>query len=484
MATQITNLFLYRWRYVLGFSLISLAALGLLLIAVVFIPGGISKAEIHSVAASESLSFTSFAPSAVIDAPYHALQWLSIRVFGLNDISIKLPSALIAILTVVGVVGLLRYWFRRNVAVLTTIVVLTTGQFLFFAQSGTPRIMPIFWAVWILLSALMMSRQAHFSTLWKVIFFATAALSLYTPLSIYMLLAVVSAGILHPHLRFIVRRMAPTRVSLAILFAVGIVTPLAYAISVDRHILYHLIGWPGLPITWQQNLSELVTRYVDFTSVSHGIDLTPIYGLGVIMLVILGIVRFATTKYTARGYILTAWIVLLLPVIVLNPREVGVTFVPITLLVAMGIDLLFQRWYSLFPRNPYARVAGLVPLAILMGGMIASGVTRYVNDYTYDPIKANQFSQDLTLANRQIAMLNGDQTISIVITKSSAPLYRVLEKYNPAVHVSTHLPSSLPSSGPLLVARGVQMSPSTDHLAQIITNNKTLYADRFYLYRK
>lgn len=483
MATKISDLILYRYRFMLGYVLISLAGLGLLWVALFVTPGGIDSAEIHSVIITSSLSVHSLDPANIINAPYHLLQALSMQIFGINNFAIKLPSAFIAILTVIGAVGLLGQWFRRNVAVLTIIIALTTGEFLFLAQNGTPAIMPIFWSVWILHSALMVSRRANFSLLWKVILFGTAALSLYTPLSIYIIVAVVSAGLLHPHLRYLIRQMTWWRVLLAVLFAVGIITPLAFAIDLNPTIFFKIIGLPN-HIDLAHNLAELSIRYTNFMDDSNSPDLTPIYGLGSILLALLGVVRFVTTKYTARNYILTALIVLLVPAVLLNPKQIGVTFVPIILLVAMGIDLLFRRWYSLFPRNPYARLAGLIPLAVLIGGMITSGIVRYVDSYTYDPTKVQQFSFDLNFVNRELSSLQPGQTLTLVSTKRALPLYQVVAQHTDKLNVVTSMPTELPSTGPVLMARGVQYPPRTDNLSRILTNDMTLYGDRFYLYQK
>lgn len=480
MTTKLANLELYRWRYGIGYSFLALAGLALLVMVLFYVPGGLTHAEMQSVVATATLSFHSLNPDAVINAPYHVLQWLSIRTFGLTPFSVKLPSAVIAVLTMIGVIGLLRYWFRRNVAILTSIIVVTTGQFLFLAQNGTPEIMTIFWAVWILFAALMVSRAARFSTFWKVILFGTAALSLYTPLSIYMLVAVVSAGLLHPHLRYLIRQMSTLKVLVAIVFAAAIITPLGYAISLDHSVLLHLIGWPHLPIAWHHNAALLFNEYMNVTAPTHTPILTPIYGLGYVLLGILGIIHFVTTKYTARGYILTAWIVLLLVVVAFNPSDVAVTFVPVMLLVAMGIDSLFRRWYSLFPRNPYARIAGLVPLAVLLGGMISSGLIRYFNTYTYEPTKVRQFSPDLQIVNREVARTG---SLTLVVRSDQMAFYTVLAKYNPHVQV-TQTVTQPTTNHPVLVERGVQKQPSIDGLSRIVTDGLSHDADRFYLYQK
>lgn len=142
MGKQMTDYLLYRWRYVLGYGLIGLTVIGLLIVAGLFIPGGLSQAEMHSVVSSNAsaLSLDSFQPESVINLPYHLLQHASLSLFGVSNISIKLPSLLLGLFSVVGMFLLLRMWFRENVAVLTAVIVITTGQFLFVAQSGTSSI--------------------------------------------------------------------------------------------------------------------------------------------------------------------------------------------------------------------------------------------------------------------------------------------------------------------------------------------------------
>ena len=48
MGKYITDYFLYRWRYILGYGITGLALLGLLVIAGLYVPGGLSDAEMRS----------------------------------------------------------------------------------------------------------------------------------------------------------------------------------------------------------------------------------------------------------------------------------------------------------------------------------------------------------------------------------------------------------------------------------------------------
>ena len=82
------------------------------------------------------------------------------EVFGINTFTIKLPSLILGLLSAGGLILLLRRWFTLNVAVLTSLIAIATGQFLFIAQLGAPSIMYIFWPVAILLLGTQITRGA------------------------------------------------------------------------------------------------------------------------------------------------------------------------------------------------------------------------------------------------------------------------------------------------------------------------------------
>jgi hypothetical protein len=480
MGTLITDYLVYRWRYFLGYALIGLAVTGLLFVAAFYVPGGLSQAEMTSVIQSDRLSAAQFVPEMVIHMPYHAVQKASLILFGDTMFGIKAPSVLFGILSAMGVFLLLRFWFRKNIAVLTTVLVITTGQFFFVAQSGNPGIMYIFWSVWILLAATMISRHKRFHIFWKVVLFAAAALSLYTPLSLYILLALTSATVLHPHLRYLIRRLSRVKLALACFFALILVTPLIYAIVKQPDIGLQLLGIPTGHISWGANILSLVKQYVDFLQPTSGTLMNPVYGLGSIALVVFGILRLFSTKYTARSYITTAWLVLLLPVVIINPLFTSVTFVPILLLMGAGLEGLLRSWYHLFPKNPYARIAGLIPLVILIGGMVASGVNRYLYGYHYDPNAAVMFSQDLRLINSQLRHL-GKTPVTLVVSGKEQTFYSILAKHHKNVSLTTAAPATITQTT-ILTHDASGLLPKSN-ATTIVTDRLSLDADRLYIYK-
>ena len=75
MATRdFSKYFLYRWRYVIGYTLVGLLLASLLVFAGLFLPGGLSSQEMASVVRSESLSLQDPSTLAIANMPYYALQ--------------------------------------------------------------------------------------------------------------------------------------------------------------------------------------------------------------------------------------------------------------------------------------------------------------------------------------------------------------------------------------------------------------------------
>jgi 4-amino-4-deoxy-L-arabinose transferase-like glycosyltransferase len=394
-------------------------------------------------------------------------------------LSIKLPSLLLALASAIGMFLLLRQWFSRSVAVLASAIMITTGQYLIVAQSGTTSIVYIFFSVWLLLAATMITRAKRYRFVWKILFAILAALSLYTPLSIYALVALAVIGIVHPHIRNILKRLSTLRLFVSLFIFIALLTPLILVSISHPGIIRTLLGVPADFPNITANIVQLFSQYFDFVSPSSGTFMTPIFSLGSMLLILLGLFDMLRTKYTARSYTIMAWLLLLLPIIVINPRFTTITFVPLLLLLAMGLQALIGYWYRLFPLNPYARIAGLLPLIVLVGGLVFSGVERYVYGYHYDPHTVGNFSRDLRILHNPLR--STPRPIMIVSTPGEKPFYDVIAKYNHGLTVS--------SSFPHVISETTFVTHDAHQAAQpiaskILTGATSNDANRFYIYKK
>jgi len=473
MATlDFSKYFLYRWRYILGYTLVGLLLAGLLVFVGLYLPGSLSAAEMTSVVRSASLSFSDPATLAIPNLPYYALQSFIFSILGVTIFTIKLPSLILALLSAIGFILLLRRWFKPNIAVLASLIAITTGQFLFIAQQGAPGILYVFWPIVLLLLGTQITRGKKFRFLWKILFAISAALSLYTPLSIYPLAAIGLAIILHPHLRNAVRKLSkPRLVAVSILFF-AVITPLIYGIIINPQLGLTLVGVPEVwPPDLMANAMIVLRQYFLFWELGTSTLMTPVFGLGSVILITLGLYRMIRTRETTRSYLVIIWIICLSPVLLLNPAFTSVTFVPSMLMLAAGLTSLIGYWYRLFPLNPYARITGLIPIVILVFALSVSGLARYVYGYHYS-------AQQVALFNKDIALLPND-TKELVVSDTERDFYGAVAQYRDDISIVT-----APTGNSFVVTRDARQSFEGFKIDRIITNGHSKDADRLYIYKK
>ncbi len=472
MATlDYSKYLLYRWRYVLSYIIVGLLLAGLLVFSGLYLPGALSAAEMRAVVISDSLSFTDPSSLAVLHLPYFIAQAGVLSIFGVSIFSTKLLSLILALVSAVGVIILLRRWFKPNIAVLASLIAITTGQFLFIAQSGYPSILYIFWPTMLLLLGTQVTRAKRLRFLWKILFAITAALSLYSPLSIYPLIAIVLAIILHPHLRAAVRKLSKGRLTAATIAFFALVAPLGYLIFLTPRLGLTLLGVPtDWPPDFSANALQLLRQYFLFWEPSITTVMTPVFGLGSALLILLGFYRLIRTRETTRSYLVIIWVVCLIPVLLLNPDFTSVTFIPSILMLAAGITSLIGYWYRLFPLNPYARIVGLVPIIILVAVLIVGGVTRYAYGYLYTPSVAGLFSKDLHLIPAD--------TKQLVVSEEEKPFYTAVSTFNDTFKVV-----DTPTEPTFVATKAATAKFSNYPIARIITDQHAQDADRLYIYQ-
>lgn len=481
----ITELMLYRYRYAIGYGLFTFALIGLLIIAGIFLPGSISESEMQSATASASFPLANMNEWPIVNLPYHLLQKGSIAIFGLSPLAIKLPSLLIALFVGVGFLLLLLRWFKQNVAVLASIIAVTASQFLIIAQDGTATIMLLFWPTLLLLTATYVSLNAKKSFWWKLLFFSAAALSLYTPLSIYVLIAMLVAAILHPHLRFMLLRLSVVKLIACIIVTSVLLVPLAWHILQAPGTALTLLGLPSEIPSWAmllENIKYLAHALIGFTDpVMRDGVLLPLYGLSAAALMLLGVFQLALDHHSARTYTIGLWMLLLGALLILQPQYLAIIFIPLLLMLAIGINTLIVRWYGLFPKNPYARIAALLPLAVLLGGIAFTGIDRYTGTYRYNPSVATYYSDDLSLIRTELAKDDAPQLL--VIDEKDHAFYSLLNKNYPDLTVTHDAPRSETNA---IIAANLASNAIRNAYGDptyLVTDSNSQDSLRFYVYK-
>lgn len=480
MSKKVTDYALYRWRFPIVYGLLILVLAVMVTTAILFAPGGLSAHEIRSASSSAALNWQALRPDEVINLPYALVQKASFELLGFNELAIKIPSAVFGMLSIVGLILLLRVWFRDSVAIMAGVMIVTTSQFLLLSQSGQPAIMYFFWPTWLLLGTTMLSRGLRPRWLWLLISSAVAALSLYTPFSIYILLALGTAVIFHPHLRFLVRRLPKIGLTAGLLLAMALLSPLIWATLRQPVIWMDLLAVPTALPDFAANFRAVGNQYFNFFHPSSTDIMTPVYSLPVAILALLGLYQLLTHKYTARSYVIGFWLIVLVLVAAFYPEIISVTVLPVAVLIAMGFHLLTSYWYKLFPRNPYARVGGLIPVIVLVASIALTGFNRYVSGYRYDPSLAKYYTNDLQLIDDHIAQ-TGKVTLSV--SRAERPLYEAMAAYSSGLTVIGPEPVTWPSGQDITVTRSAQNTIKLTASPKLIITSASLnQADRFYIY--
>jgi len=468
---DLTKSFIYRNRYWVGYSLVAIGLIIVLIFAGLNIPGGISSEEMQSVVKSNSINYLDINSLAITNLPYHMLQKLSLSIFGVSVFGIKLPSIILAFLSALGMILILRRWFKPRIGILATLIAITTGQFLFISQDGTPIILYLFWAICLILMATLVTTNSKFKNPKKIAFFIMAALSLYTPLSVYILIAVMTSMLVHPHLRYLLKQLSKTSIIVGFIFASLLTVPLIFAAIKNPSLGLNLLG---IPLKWPDlidNLSTLATQYFSFASPGGTTLMTPFFELGSMLIIIIGIFNIFKTRETAKSYIIFIWMVCLVPFVILNPIHTTILLLPLIMLIASGLSLLLSHWYNLFPLNPYARIAGLIPLVILVSVLVLSGVDRYTYGYRHDPNLVPNFSKDIKLIPKD--------TTNIVVDNSELDFYNVIASHSKGLKVSV-----TPSTDIFLATRKAKKDYTGYGIDKIIVTARQKDGDRFYLYKK
>jgi len=364
-------------------------------------------------------------------------------------------------------------------------IAVTTNQFLLASQAGQAGVVYIFLTTMILVAASMVARKSAYAHLWVLAGFVLAAISLYMPLNIYVLVALLLTAIIHPHARHMLLRQASRPIILfgSLLF-IAILSPLVIGIINDPSVLRTLLGFSEKITNFAGNAASLVQNYTSFANPTTGAVIVPVYGLGMALLILLGLYRLFSAKYTAKSYILSFWIVLLVPLVCLNPGFVSVTFIPVVLLIALAIDYLIRSWYRLFPRNPYARIFGLLPLAVLVVGLVVSSIDRYVYGLHYDRAVYSTYSYDLPILRSKLKTLDKNDTVQLIVAPTNVAFYKSFanhQRYVKQVNVTSDPTQATDAT--ISIAERSEKERIEKLPDDILVTRTVNDADHFYLYK-
>ena len=399
----ISKLFLYRYRFVIGYMVLSFVFAFLLFLLPMIAQRGLSQEEVSSVTTSFKLSTANILEGNLIDLPYHILQKLSVMIFGLTPFAIKLPSIIVGLILGFLLILLLNRWFKSNVSLLASCLMILSTPFLFLAGSGTPLIMIVFWPTLLLWLGSKIQGEKRPKPLYCFMFAIAMLVSVFTPYMIYFAAFCVIFVLCQPHLRFIVKDLPKIPFVIISLFSLCGFVLLGIGIFHRPEIIPELLLSKGFtPSDFFNNIMGGLAPVFSWHHSIESVYLSPLISLPVFALALIGL--FSTTKgfFASRNSIASLLLVFCLIITGFNSDVVIFFILPCSILIAHGIKYLLEKWYGLFPENPYARISALLPLVILFAIIIIPSLLQYTYGYRYNPSTAERFSYKLNVINENL----------------------------------------------------------------------------------
>lgn len=460
----------------IGFACLGLGYVALLFGLPLLSPGGLSEAEMTSAARSYNLHFSSIFTGDVVNLPYRALQKISIMLFGLNIYSVKLPSIIIGVCLGILLILLLNRWFKTNVALLASILAVLSASFLYLAGSGTPLIMLVFWPTLLLWLGSKIQGVTKPKPIYSFIFAFALLAAIFTPFIPYLAIFIVLFAFLHPHLRFTIKTLPTLPLIATILIVVIGLFILVMSAFINPALISEMLLTPDFSLGgFFDNLSTAFLPFFTWNTALESPFLSPFVGLASVALAIIGL--FSTTKgfFASRNSIASCLIIFTIFLSGINPEAAILILLPLAILIAHGLRYILDKWYTLFPDNPYARISAVFPIGIFLGIMIFGGITHFLFGYRYVPMVANEFNNDITLVKQHV---EPHSTIYVINNEAEYHFLEILQKQG-LYEVADQLPEE---NLPTMFAT-IEHSPvDKAELHNIITSPKSDNSDRIYIY--
>ncbi len=300
---------------------------------------------------------------------------------GVNDIvALRSVASFYGLLSIVIIFSLMRRLFTKRIANIGTILVLTSSWFLQSSRIISPVVMYLFSMTLILLIVALLrvkKRQKLTATLITV----CLASVVYTP-GLIVLFLMLFFWQRKDAYRIIKNIPKWFFIALILLFIV-LVSPLFYSMIYGNLGIVAYLGAPSVlePVEWLKRLA-FIPVYVFIRGPlepTFNVARLPIMDMFSSVLLLLGgysyVTKIKEQKYTK---IILTVLIFSSGFIALNgPLLLPLLLPVIYLFVAIGVALLLQQWFTVFPKNPLARSLGVILLCLALATISFYHCKRY-----------------------------------------------------------------------------------------------------------
>lgn len=319
-------------------------------------------------------------------------------VFGLDPvIALRGASTVLGILVLVALYYVLKAWYSQRIALLGSILLLTSGWFLHVARHGSTA--ASYMCLFLAFACIVWVQKSRASAL-SVLASATVLLALlYTPGMIWFVVPLVAW-----RAKWILQRLGmqkPLVIAFCVLGGVLAITPLILALTAQPGLVRTYLG---LPESWPSIVTVLgqivAVPFHIFARNTLGYELQ-LSSLPLVSWFTGAMFAIGTYAYFFKRRLDRTWTLVYIfaagTILIGLGGNVQVSLLlPFVILVATGgIALMLQQWFTVFPRNPFARTMGLALILIAIGTTAYYGTSKYFVAWSNAPETKRVFQHKL-----------------------------------------------------------------------------------------
>ena len=455
------QILLYNYRYWFGYSIIGFFGAYFLLWQINNIPPGISQLELQAAANHTSLSGIISNPIY----PLHSLlQYLTTSIFGASSITIRIPAIIISAISAYFIYSLMRKWFGKSTALLSTTILISSDWFLYIARHGTGAIE---FSLWLAISLYCLTKLLEHRNRWLIALAIALSGLLFAPLGIFIAGAI---GITLFSVRVFRSRAneAPLWIklfSLLIVLLALIATGLASYL--DGNFAKQLIGITSIPsvLDIPKNIFANTAAIVAILPASNP-EISPSGILVVrffeLIFILFGVAMLYKTRVNRLNLAVIIISVLLVVIGGLSANGWGsaLLIVPAAIFITAGMRHLMHRWRQTFPKNPYARIVAYIPLSLLFILVTLFHYNTYFELWPSQSATHNVYLSDYALINKELKSSPKSSEKCLVISNNQALRKLVSAQKNACQPIFDREDTSLSSFSRIIV----QNSDSTNFI--------------------
>ncbi len=328
-------------------------------------------------------------------APHSLPQFVLQHFHHKGPLAMRSISAIVSIIIVVCFYYVLTKWYTRRIAILGTLLFVSSSWFLHLGRLATIDIM--YSAVFILFAGGVWLGQHKTKPAGLMLFALIAVGLLYVPGMLWLIVPLAIWQ--YRRIGSVISYMSWWQYLLMIVFVLGLLTPLGYAIY-KQPSLYKM--WLGLPEHWPtlsqagRNLLHIPSQLLWHgpNDASRWLGRLPLIDWFCAVMFAVGVYAYWFKLHLDRAWLLIYVAIIGTILITIGGPVLMTLFIPfIYLVIASGVALMLQQWFTVFPNNPFARHLGTTLLVLAVFASCLYQTTHYFIAWPHTPETKAAFTQ-------------------------------------------------------------------------------------------